>query len=73
MVVYGGGSFNGAEVHSHHDHRIAMACAIVALKANSEVIINDAQAISKSYPDFYDHLKVLGVKIKNVSAHLNFA
>jgi 3-phosphoshikimate 1-carboxyvinyltransferase len=50
-----------------------MACAIVALKANSEVIINDAQAISKSYPDFYDHLKVLGVKIKNVSAHLNFA
>lgn len=73
MVVYGGGSINGAEVHSHHDHRIAMACAIVALKANSEVIINDAQAISKSYPDFYDHLKVLGVKIKNVSAHLNFA
>lgn len=71
MVVYGGGPINGAEVHSHHDHRIAMACAIVALKANSEVSINEAQAINKSYPDFYDHLKQLGVKIKKHESHLN--
>jgi 3-phosphoshikimate 1-carboxyvinyltransferase len=71
MVVYGGGPINGAEVHSHHDHRIAMACAIVALKANSEVVINEAQAVSKSYPDFFDHLKQLGVKIKNHNPHLN--
>lgn len=73
MVVYGGGSINGAEVHSHHDHRIAMACAIVALRASSNVVINEAQAVSKSYPDFFDHLKYLGVKIKNVSPHLNLA
>jgi 3-phosphoshikimate 1-carboxyvinyltransferase len=71
MVVYGGATINGAEVHSRHDHRIAMACAIVALKANSEVIINEAQAVNKSYPDFYDHLKVLGVKIKNFNPHFN--
>lgn len=71
MVVYGGDIINGAVVHSHHDHRIAMACAIVALKANSEIIIEDAQAINKSYPEFYDHLKQLGVKIKNYNPHLN--
>ncbi len=71
MVVYGGGSINGAEVHSHHDHRIAMACAIVALRSNSEVVINEAQAVNKSYPDFFDHLKHLGVKVKNHNPHLN--
>ena len=26
----------GADVHSHHDHRIAMACAVAALKADRE-------------------------------------
>jgi 3-phosphoshikimate 1-carboxyvinyltransferase len=71
MVVYGGGSINGAEVHSHHDHRIAMACAITSLRANSEVIINEAHAVNKSYPDFFDHLQQLGVKIKNHNPHLN--
>ena len=73
MVVYGGGSINGAEVESHHDHRIAMACAIVALNANSEVIINDAEAVNKSYPDFFEHLRVLGVKTKYLHPHFNIA
>jgi len=47
-------------VHSRHDHRIAMACAVGALKADGPVTIGEAEAINKSYPDFYDHLKLLG-------------
>src|SRR5687768_685895 len=41
----------GATVHSHHDHRIAMACAVAALQTEGETIILDAEAINKSYPD----------------------
>lgn len=63
MIVHGGGVVKGADVHSHHDHRIAMACAVAALKANSEMVIEEAQAVNKSYPDFYEHLKMLGADI----------
>ncbi|MBM3416322.1 MAG: 3-phosphoshikimate 1-carboxyvinyltransferase [Bacteroidetes bacterium] len=65
MIVHGGGTVKGADVHSHHDHRIAMACAVAALKANDITIIEEAQAVNKSYPDFYEHLKQLGADIKN--------
>jgi 3-phosphoshikimate 1-carboxyvinyltransferase len=65
MIIHGGGIVKGADIHSHHDHRIAMACAVAALKANSETVIEEAQAVNKSYPDFYEHLKQLGADIKN--------
>ncbi|HLY71724.1 MAG TPA: 3-phosphoshikimate 1-carboxyvinyltransferase [Puia sp.] len=63
MIVKRANTIKGAAVHSHQDHRIAMACAVAALKADGETIIEDAEAISKSYPDFYDHLKSLGARI----------
>lgn len=50
-------------VHSNHDHRIAMATAIVALNANGPVTIENAEAINKSYPAFYSHLQDLGVRV----------
>lgn len=60
MLVKGGTGVQGAAVHSRHDHRIAMACAVAALKANGAVTIEEAEAINKSYPDFYSHLQQLG-------------
>ncbi|HEX8461003.1 MAG TPA: 3-phosphoshikimate 1-carboxyvinyltransferase [Segetibacter sp.] len=63
MLVKGGGIINGATVHSRHDHRIAMACAVAGLKANGDVIIEQAEAINKSYPDFYNHLQQLGASV----------
>lgn len=59
-----GGFIGGARIHSRHDHRIAMACAVAALRGDGEVIIEEAQAIDKSYPDFYGDLEQLGGKIK---------
>ena len=59
MMIEGGGGVMGAEVHSRHDHRIAMACAVAALKADGETIIEHAEAVNKSYPDFYNDLKKL--------------
>ncbi len=59
MMVKGGDGVQGTTVHSHHDHRIAMACAVAGLKANGQTVIEEAEAINKSYPDFYEHLKKL--------------
>lgn len=63
MLVYGGAAIQGAEVHSHHDHRIAMAAAIAALGAQGPIRILDAEAIDKSYPNFYNDLISLGAAI----------
>lgn len=63
MRIHGGGIVKGAVVHSRHDHRIAMACAVAALQATGETIIEEAQAVDKSYPDFYEHLESLGARL----------
>jgi 3-phosphoshikimate 1-carboxyvinyltransferase len=63
MVIEGGTGLNGATVHSRHDHRIAMACAVAGLKAKSAVTIEDADAINKSYPHFFEDLKTLGASL----------
>jgi len=63
MEVHGGNGLKGALVHSRHDHRIAMACAVAALKADGKTIIEQAEAIDKSFPDFYKKLKALGVDV----------
>lgn len=63
MLIKGGNGLKGAAVHSHHDHRIAMACAVAALKAAGETVISEAQAVSKSYPDFYEHIQALGAGV----------
>jgi 3-phosphoshikimate 1-carboxyvinyltransferase len=59
MLIEGGQGVKGAQVHSHHDHRIVMACAVAALKADGETTIAEAQAVNKSYPDFFEHLEIL--------------
>ena len=63
MIIHGGSPVNGAKVHSHHDHRIAMACAVTALHADNETIIHGADAVNKSYPAFFDNLKKLGADV----------
>ena len=60
MIIEGGAAIKGAAMHSHHDHRIAMAVAVAALRATGDITIEEADAINKSYPDFYEHLKKLG-------------
>lgn len=63
MLVKGGTGVKGAAVHSRHDHRIAMACAVAALKADGETVIEEAEAVNKSYPDFYEHLQLLNASV----------
>ena len=63
MKVHGGTGVKGAHVHSHHDHRIAMAAAVAALRADGPITIDDAEAIDKSYPEFYVDLRRLGTEV----------
>jgi 3-phosphoshikimate 1-carboxyvinyltransferase len=63
MLVYGGTGIHGAEVFSQHDHRIAMACGVAALCADGPITITDAEAVNKSYADFFMHLQHLGAKV----------
>ncbi len=63
MLVEGGVVVTGAVVHSHHDHRIAMACAVAGLAATGITTIEEANAINKSYPAFFEDLKKLGASV----------
>ncbi|NHF60913.1 3-phosphoshikimate 1-carboxyvinyltransferase [Flavobacteriaceae bacterium TP-CH-4] len=49
-------------IDTYNDHRMAMAFAPLALK--TPLYINDAQVVSKSYPDFWKDLKKLGIDIR---------
>ena len=63
LIIKGVDAFTGGEVDSHNDHRIAMMAAIAASRATGEVVIHGADAVNKSYPDFFDHYRLLGGKV----------
>jgi 3-phosphoshikimate 1-carboxyvinyltransferase len=52
LEIHGRGSLRGARVASFGDHRIAMAFAIAGLFADGETIVQDAQCVHESYPEF---------------------
>ena len=63
MLIHGGALIQSATVFSQQDHRIAMACGVAALVANGPIEITEAEAINKSYTDFFTHLQELGAKV----------
>ncbi len=75
LVIQGRGGegaascLDGAQVFSHNDHRIAMAAAVAAGRAQAPVVIAGAEAVSKSYPGFFADLLALGGTVSlNASA-----
>jgi 3-phosphoshikimate 1-carboxyvinyltransferase len=56
MIIYGTGKIKGGSVKSHHDHRIAMCLAIAGTIAESDVEIDKSEAVSKSFPSFWDEI-----------------
>lgn len=63
MLIEGGNEIKGANTDSHHDHRIAMACGIAALRAKGSTTIHHAEAVNKSYPDFWKHMQQLNAEV----------
>ncbi len=56
MSIEGGAGLRGGEAGSCGDHRLAMALAIAGLASADGVMVDDADAVSVSYPDFWAHL-----------------
>jgi 3-phosphoshikimate 1-carboxyvinyltransferase len=59
MVIKGKSSLSGGTVSSHGDHRIGMMLAVAAAVSTGEVQLQLKDAISVSYPSFFDHLDSL--------------
>jgi 3-phosphoshikimate 1-carboxyvinyltransferase len=57
LKIPGGQSLHGAELDSFGDHRIAMAFAIAALRAQGETVIHGAESAAISYPAFFPTLE----------------
>jgi len=56
MRIPGGQKLHGAEVESFDDHRIAMAFAVAALRAEGETTIRGAESVAVSFPEFFEAL-----------------
>ena len=60
IIVTGIRELTGGIVDSCNDHRIAMSAAIAAIVCSGNVEINGAEAVRKSYPDFWKDYQRLG-------------
>jgi 3-phosphoshikimate 1-carboxyvinyltransferase len=58
-LLVAGGALSGGRASSCGDHRIAMALSVAALRSRDGVEIEGENAVSKSYPDFFEHLESL--------------
>lgn len=61
MIIHGNPGFKpqAASYNPYHDHRMAMAAAVLATKASGDSGISDAECTAISYPDFWTHLHQL--------------
>ncbi len=53
---------SGVTIATYNDHRMAMAFAPLALRTN--LCIADAEVVSKSYPDFWEDMKKIGIQLE---------
>jgi 3-phosphoshikimate 1-carboxyvinyltransferase len=58
-----GGQLGSGSVHSHDDHRIAMAFSIAALRASGEIIVLDCNNVGTSFPDFVGLAGQIGINL----------
>jgi 3-phosphoshikimate 1-carboxyvinyltransferase len=62
LDVPGGQALHGAEIDSGGDHRIAMAFAVAALRAEGESTIQGAESADISFPEFFSLLDQVAVR-----------
>ncbi|NOZ53493.1 MAG: 3-phosphoshikimate 1-carboxyvinyltransferase [Gammaproteobacteria bacterium] len=62
-MVIRGGQMSGGRVHSHGDHRIAMAFAVAALRSSESITIDDCANVNTSFPGFLELSRKIGLKI----------
>ena len=55
------------KLHGHNDHRVVMSLAVCALGAGFTALVDDAQAVRKSWPDFFEVLAKTGAEVESES------
>lgn len=60
VLTVEGGKPLGGVFYANNDHRIAIAATFLALFAEGDSVIEGAECVNKSYPNFYDDIKRLG-------------
>jgi 3-phosphoshikimate 1-carboxyvinyltransferase len=61
IFIEGKGKVNGGTIATYNDHRLSMAGAIAACIASSDIIIDNVDCVSKSYPNFFNDLKAIAL------------
>ena len=51
-------------LHGHNDHRVVMSLAVLALSTGIPLTVDDAEAITKSWPNFFEAIKPLGAEVE---------
>jgi len=63
-IAIKGAPIGGGTVHSHGDHRIAMAFAVASLRAQEAIIIKDCANVATSFPNFVELAEFVGMNIQ---------
>jgi 3-phosphoshikimate 1-carboxyvinyltransferase len=58
-LVVEGGPLRGARVGGHDDHRVVMALAVAGLSSPGRTVIDSAEAVSITFPNFFDLVESL--------------
>ena len=51
-------------LHGHNDHRVVMSLAVLSAAAGLPLTVDDAEAIQKSWPNFFAAIRPLGVEVE---------
>lgn len=62
-LMINGGKIIGGTVNSHRDHRLAMSFSIAGALSEDGVYINDYECVKKSYPNFFNDIQTLNIKL----------
>jgi 3-phosphoshikimate 1-carboxyvinyltransferase len=65
LAVTGGCKLAGTTVETYDDHRMAMSLALIGSRI-PDVVINNAQVVSKSFPNYFDKLADMGICSESV-------
>ncbi|HSN57871.1 MAG TPA: 3-phosphoshikimate 1-carboxyvinyltransferase, partial [Clostridiaceae bacterium] len=60
LTIRGRERLAGGVTRSWGDHRIAMALAAASIRCSGPLVIEDSASVRKSYPEFWNHFKMLG-------------
>ena len=66
-MIIKGGEIGAGTVHSHDDHRIAMAFAMASLCSNGDIHIEDCDNVNTSFPGFAELAASCGLSIQVIN------